>query len=194
MVKLDKIQQASKKPVVKTKPSNQVKTVAKDGSNPIVQQTTKKQVAKNTRFTNRRKALSELDTASVINRAPKKEIVKQVKPTNNTAVKVKHTTAEVSKVKRTSKINQKNVIHGNSKNSSKPSTIYAKFDKEGKFKKWGISQNPAKRYSKKQLADGEIVTYKRGTGSRSSILKRERKLTERFPGPENNEPWAGIKK
>jgi hypothetical protein len=91
--------------------------------------------------------------------------------------------------------NSKNCSHGNSKDSSKPATLYAKLDKNGNFLKWGISQNPAKRYTKKQLDGGELkTTFARNIGNRSDILKRERKLVERFPGSENHEPWAGRRK
>jgi hypothetical protein len=91
--------------------------------------------------------------------------------------------------------NTNQCLHGNSKDSLKPATLYAKVDKDGNFLKWGISQNPPTRYSKSQLEGGKLNdNYVHGTGTRSDILDRERKLVERFPGPENHEPWAGRKK
>jgi hypothetical protein len=48
---------------------------------------------------------------------------------------------------------------------------------------------------KSHLNGGELKTdFARNTGNRFDILKRERKLVERLPGPENREPWAGKRK
>lgn len=66
-----------------------------------------------------------------------------------------------------------------------------RFDAEGKFQKWGITQDTNTRYSSEDLNGGRLRPYR--TGSRSEMLKRERRLVERFPGPANNEPWAGSK-
>lgn len=57
--------------------------------------------------------------------------------------------------------------------------------------KWGITkhENPTKRYTKKQIGDGDVIPMERGP--RNEMLKKERELTETNPGPENREPWAG---
>jgi RHS repeat-associated protein len=86
---------------------------------------------------------------------------------------------------------QPSSVHGNSKSSPKPATLYGKFDKNGKFLKWGISDDPQTRYSSKELNGGYVKEYR--NGSRSDILKMERRLVERYPGPDNHEPWAGKK-
>lgn len=82
--------------------------------------------------------------------------------------------------------------HGNNSDSDAPATLYGKFDRNGKFEKWGISQDTSTRYSKADLAGGRLKRYR--TGKRSDILKRERRLVERFPGPKNKESWAGVKR
>ncbi len=69
--------------------------------------------------------------------------------------------------------------------------MYAKYDAEGNFQKWGITQEPAKRYTNAELAGGRLKRLRKGP--RTEMLKRERRLVERFPGPQNKEPWAGIK-
>ena len=83
-------------------------------------------------------------------------------------------------------------VHGHSRSSEAPATLYGRFDSSGNFEKWGISQEPTTRYSTKELAGSELVPYR--TGPRSEMLDRERRLVERFPGPKNNEPWAGRKR
>ena len=82
-------------------------------------------------------------------------------------------------------------MHGNSKDSEATATLYGRFDADGKFLKWGISQDPNTRYTWKDLDGGEVRSYR--SGSRTDILIRERKLVERFPGPMNKESWAGSK-
>ena len=82
--------------------------------------------------------------------------------------------------------------HGNSIDSEIPATLYGRFDSDGNFEKWGISQDPSTRYSTTVLDGGQLKTYR--SGPRSEILKQERRLVERFPGPLNKEPWAGSKK
>jgi hypothetical protein len=70
--------------------------------------------------------------------------------------------------------------------------LYGKFYANGNFEKWGISQDASTRYSAKELAGGRIKEYRRGL--RDHMLDRERRLVERFPGPKNNEPWAGSRR
>ena len=79
--------------------------------------------------------------------------------------------------------------HGNSRTGDVDATLYGKFDADGNFQKWGISDNPQTRYTSKELDGGYVKEYR--TGPRDQIMDRERRLTERFPGPQNNEPWAG---
>lgn len=71
------------------------------------------------------------------------------------------------------------------------SDIYEKYDKEGNFLKHGITkyEDPAKRYTAKQIGGGTVVRTDRGP--RSEMIKKERDLVERSPGPDNLEPWAG---
>lgn len=86
--------------------------------------------------------------------------------------------------------------HGNSKDSLADADLYAKFDSEGHFMKWGISKDSNTRYSETELTDangllGKVKPLRRD--KRSKMLDKERRLTERFPGPENLEKWAGIR-
>jgi RHS repeat-associated protein len=87
---------------------------------------------------------------------------------------------------------ESNPLHGNTKTPDTTATLYGKFDAEGNFLKWGKSQDPQTRYTSKELNGGFIKEYR--TGPTDEILDRERRLVERFPGPDNNEPWAGIKR
>ena len=83
-----------------------------------------------------------------------------------------------------------NKVHGNTA-GKQPATLYEKYDKNGVFQKHGISQNPSKRYSQKELDGGFLIETQ--TGPRKNILEIERDLVERIPGPQNREPWAGIR-
>jgi len=82
--------------------------------------------------------------------------------------------------------------HGNSRDSAAPTSLYGRYDAEGNFQKWGVTQDPNNRYSTKELDGGRLKVYR--TGPRSEILDRERKLVERFPGPLNRELWAGSRR
>src|SRR5690606_19540534 len=82
-----------------------------------------------------------------------------------------------------------NTLHGNMKSDKLEATLYQRVDKEGNHMKWGVSKNPKTRYSKKELIGHEVKGKK--TGPRDEVLSLERKLTERYPGPMNKEPWAG---
>ncbi len=83
--------------------------------------------------------------------------------------------------------------HGNIADD-RPATLYKKVDGEGNLRKWGITQNenPAKRYTKKQIGDGDVIPIERGP--RREMLKKERDLVETEPGPDNHEPWAGKRR
>jgi|APLak6261658528_1056013.scaffolds.fasta_scaffold00207_1 RHS repeat-associated protein len=80
--------------------------------------------------------------------------------------------------------------HGN-RADDRPATRYKKYDKDGNFRKHGITKNedPTKRYTKKQIDGGTIIPIERGP--RKDMLKKERDLVETEPGPDNHEPWAG---
>jgi hypothetical protein len=80
------------------------------------------------------------------------------------------------------------VLHGNSKLSPRTATLYELYLKDGTFLKYGISQNPATRYSNTFMADKEI--FRVASGSRSDMLTLERQMVTQNPGPLNFEPWA----
>jgi hypothetical protein len=63
---------------------------------------------------------------------------------------------------------------------------------DGGFLKWGISYNPARRYTQRFLNSfgGSLDVLM--SGSRQDMLDMERTLAERYPGPLNKEPWAGC--
>lgn len=79
--------------------------------------------------------------------------------------------------------------HGNSRMSQKLTWLYRLLDPDGNLVKWGISSNPAARYTQREL--GENVMVKMTNGLRDKILNLERWLVENDPGPLNREPWAG---
>ncbi|MBC8951487.1 RHS repeat-associated core domain-containing protein [Xenorhabdus sp. PB62.4] len=79
-------------------------------------------------------------------------------------------------------------IHGNSKHSPKPAYLYELSTDKDEFLKYGISQNPSNRYTKKYMEDKEIREIDSGT--RADMLKKERDLVTQNPGPLNKEPWA----
>jgi len=72
-------------------------------------------------------------------------------------------------------------------------TRYKKYDKRGNFRKHGITyhEDPAKRYSKKQIDGGSVEFVVREP--RSKMIQDERREVETNPGPDNHEPWAGTK-
>ena len=80
--------------------------------------------------------------------------------------------------------------HGN-KVDGRAATLYEKYDKEGNFLKHGITkhEDPVKRYTAKEVDGGTVVRTDRGP--RSEMIKKERDLVERNPGPDNRERWAG---
>ena len=69
--------------------------------------------------------------------------------------------------------------------------LYNRFDAEGNFQKRSITQDTNTQYTASDLNGSRLRPYR--TGSRSEILNRERRLVERFPGSDNNEPWAGSR-
>jgi RHS repeat-associated protein len=76
----------------------------------------------------------------------------------------------------------------------RPATLYAKYDKDGNFRKHGIThhEDPSKRYTEAEIAGGRVDPVERGP--RTEMAKKERNLVETNPGPDNHEPWAGDKK
>ncbi len=79
-------------------------------------------------------------------------------------------------------------IHGNSKHSPKPAYLYELSTDKGEFLKYGISQNPSKRYTKNYMKNKDIREIDSGT--RADMLKKERELVTQNPEPLNKEPWA----
>lgn len=80
--------------------------------------------------------------------------------------------------------------HAN-KIDGRPATLYEKYDRDGNFLKHGITkhEDPVKRYTAREINGGTVVRTDRGP--RNEMIKKERDLVERRPGPENREPWAG---
>ncbi|KGN77512.1 hypothetical protein HQ40_01265 [Porphyromonas gulae] len=87
-------------------------------------------------------------------------------------------------------------LHGNSRLSSKPTVLYAMYDGDGNFQKWGITDkvnNPKSgRYGNSLPEDWDVIEMTRGR--RTDMLDIERELSEKVPGPMNRESWAGSKK
>lgn len=83
--------------------------------------------------------------------------------------------------------------HGNLVDD-RPATLYMKVDEDANLLKHGVTrhENPRKRYTRKEIGDGDIIPVDRGP--RREILKKERELVETNPGPDNHEPWAGKRK
>jgi hypothetical protein len=82
-------------------------------------------------------------------------------------------------------------LHGNSANAPY-AELYVRTDSNGQFQKWGISQNAATRYTRAELAHGEVRVLR--TGTRREMLALERRLTGSRPGPLNFERWAGFRR
>jgi hypothetical protein len=83
-------------------------------------------------------------------------------------------------------------VHGNSKLSPKPATLYELWrtnpDGSVTFLKHGVTQNLDKRYSKKFMEDKFFEEV--ATGARADMLTWERQRVIHNPGPLNLEPWA----
>ena len=89
---------------------------------------------------------------------------------------------------------EKPVIHGNSKNSPKPTVLYKLEHNDGTYLKTGITsnKNPEARYSKSFMKDKKMIILDRG--SRADMLNKERQIVKKNPGPFNRERWAGSEK
>jgi RHS repeat-associated protein len=84
-------------------------------------------------------------------------------------------------------------VNANSKASTKLNTLYKLESTDGKYLKTGITSqsNIEKRYTKGFLQDKKMTPL--AQGSRAEMLKKERDIVEKNPGPLNREPWAGKK-
>jgi len=80
------------------------------------------------------------------------------------------------------------VIHGNSRLSPRTAYLYELSTTDGTFLKYGVSQNPAKRYLR-TFMEGKLVEPI-ASGSRAEMLTLERQMVTHNPGPLNFEPWA----
>ena len=85
----------------------------------------------------------------------------------------------------------KDKVHGNSHQSTETNYLYAKFDNEDEFLKWGKTDNLLERYGTKGRDDIDPV---REGGNIVDIKAIERELAEKMPGKDNKERWAGAKK
>ena len=85
-------------------------------------------------------------------------------------------------------------VHGNSKLSKAETTLYKLETTEGKYLKTGVTSKPIieKRYSSKYMQDKRMIGQEKG--SRADMLKKEREIVEKTPGPLNKERWAGKRK
>ncbi|MFV2059535.1 MAG: RHS repeat domain-containing protein [Gammaproteobacteria bacterium] len=81
-------------------------------------------------------------------------------------------------------------VHGNIA-GNQPAWLYRLETGDGEFLKWGISQNPATRYSSSFMEDK--ILHRIQVAPRKEILKIERNLVETQPGPLNKEQWRGIR-
>jgi hypothetical protein len=84
-------------------------------------------------------------------------------------------------------------VHGNSLNSKKLTTLYYLVDEAGRLLKWGVTSNPARRYSKKFLRElgAELMPVMKG--NRRRMVELERSIVSQFPREPwtlNREPWA----
>jgi len=83
--------------------------------------------------------------------------------------------------------------HGNSLSSTKETTLYELVDRTtGLSLKWGISSNPARRYSQTFLNKNNATLVPIMSGTRKRMANVERSLVMQLPGPWNKEPWAGA--
>jgi hypothetical protein len=82
------------------------------------------------------------------------------------------------------------VVHGNSKSSDKAATFYELYQKDGPFLKYGVTQDPQKRYSKAYMMDKKLFPIDKGP--RADMLAKERAHVSANPGPLNREQWANA--
>jgi RHS repeat-associated protein len=85
--------------------------------------------------------------------------------------------------------------HGNAIGANKPAVLYAQFDENQVFQKWGITNevvDPNRRYGNSVPDDWRVQEVDRG--GRRAIAALERELEEVDPGPKNKVKWAGKRK
>jgi RHS repeat-associated protein len=80
-------------------------------------------------------------------------------------------------------------MHGNSAASKATAYLYRLTTQSGEFLKWGISNNPFRRYTGAFMANKDMQLM--ASGSRQEMLNLERWIVEHDPGPLNRERWAG---
>lgn len=78
--------------------------------------------------------------------------------------------------------------HGNIA-GDQPAYLYERYDVDGNFLKYGVTQDLRTRYTDEELAGGYLLRTARGP--RRLMLKQECELVETNPRPLNFEPWAG---
>ncbi|MFG2720805.1 RHS repeat-associated core domain-containing protein [Streptomyces sp. NPDC048416] len=82
--------------------------------------------------------------------------------------------------------------HGNSRNSTATNYLYVLEDASGGYLKTGITQDPAGRYSARDMAAmGADRMRVLTSGSRSDMLDLEKWIVQRWAGPFNKESHAG---
>jgi RHS repeat-associated protein len=81
-------------------------------------------------------------------------------------------------------------LHGNSRLSDAPTSLYRLEDLNGNYLKTGITSNPGGRYTQDFMSDKFMNII--NVGSRSNMMDLERFIVEFDPGPLNFEPWAGA--
>ncbi|GIH03514.1 hypothetical protein Rhe02_15810 [Rhizocola hellebori] len=81
-------------------------------------------------------------------------------------------------------------VHGNSNDSPAVNYLYALVAPESRaVVKWGISDSPLTRYSKKELGNLQMVILEQG--GRREMKSFETWLVSRFPGQANKESYSG---
>jgi RHS repeat-associated protein len=84
-------------------------------------------------------------------------------------------------------------VHGNSLASDRPTTLYKLVDtKTGEILKYGISSNPARRYTKAQMQGKDMKRIT--SGSRREMHTLERLYVSTRGGPLNLEPWSSYRR
>ncbi|MDR6971565.1 PA14 domain-containing protein [Leifsonia shinshuensis] len=86
----------------------------------------------------------------------------------------------------------KAAVHGNSKASTKTAYLYRLETSQGQYLKTGISQNPFKRYTQKEMQGRQLTILDQG--SRADMLAKERAIVEVNGGPLNREPWSSWRR
>jgi len=75
--------------------------------------------------------------------------------------------------------------HGNARAHPGPTILYGLYSRAGAFLKWGVSNNPMRRYSREFMRDKELLPF--ASGSRDDMLAAEKWLRRHNAGPLNRE-------